>query len=145
MIIVGFSSKFRERVAEWHSALAMFSIGIILLMEGETFALAPYSEIQNIATESTWGTICAGLGGLRLAILGVNGAMWRSPHLRAVCAGLSALVWSNFLTGYLSSHTPTLMLGMVSAALLFDLYNSYRAAQDARQEDDKRGGSGHSG
>lgn len=136
LVTEAFSHRFRVRSLEWFLALAMLLVGLELLRTGATFDLTPYVYLRGLAAENTWGWGCVILGGVRLVLLTVNGALPRgSPHLRAGLSGISMLVWGNLAAGYAASLFPTLMLSFVVPATLFEFLNVYRAAKDARAED----------
>lgn len=133
-----FRHRIHMRLAEWHLAFAMLVSGIVLLSGGDTFALDPYAVIRSIASEDTWGWFLLGVGGLRVAVLTINGTLPRgSPHLRATLSGISAVIWSVLFSGYLTSHVPSLMIAVTGAAILTEFVNIIRAAGSARLEDEK--------
>jgi hypothetical protein len=133
--------RFEHRLAEWHLAATMFLCGLTLLSPGMTFDLEPYYVIRQVASQEVWGWALILTGGLRLLVLAVNGALPRgSPHLRAGFAFIAAPMWSVLLAGFWTYHVPLLVTSFLVAAVVTEMVNAYRAAQDARAEDDKCGG-----
>lgn len=131
--------RFHRRLCEWYLACVMLSAGIVLLFSG-TFELPPYEIVRKIANQQTWAVLLTTLGGLRVMVLVANGAIRRgSPHMRAVLALLSAVLWAFLLAGLLAFNIPLLLGPFLAWAIFYDGANSYRAAQDAREEDDAGG------
>jgi hypothetical protein len=132
--------RFIRRVSEWYFAAVMTAIGIILL-DGNTFDLQPYALIRDYADQTTWALWLTFIGSARLVVLLINGGLRRgSPHLRIILASVSSLIWLTFFVCTAIATTTPLMLGpFLAGATIFDLINCYRAAQDARREDDESG------
>ena len=137
-IIAQIQHRFDKRLSEWNLAIAMTAIGIILLLQPQTFSLAPYAVIKMLFAEEVWGIICLTVGVLRLAVLVVNGSLKRgSPHLRAAFSFISIFIWSMLLAGYLGSHLPSLMIAMTGAAIFTEFITVYRTAGQSGREDDR--------
>lgn len=138
--VAALQHRFHRRLSEWHMAVVMLSTGIMLL-DASTFDRPPFELVKQIADQQTWAITMAAVGGARLAVLIVNGSLHRgSPHLRAFLAFVSALIWSGMLAGLWSFGTALLVGPFLAAAVLVEWVALYRAAQDAREEDDRRGG-----
>lgn len=124
-----FQSIIIPRLGEW------ITTGIILNMafmfRTHPNALFIYGRMDNIADADTWATLLFTLAGLRAAILIVNGAWMRSPHLRAIASALACFAWAQFMTG-------TDVFSQAVAPVLFvaDIINIIRATRDARFADD---------
>lgn len=132
--------RFHRRLSEWHLALLMFVTGLVLAST-DAFVLESFAAIEQIATQPIWSTTMASIGGLRIAVLTVNGALGRrSPHLRALLAFISIIIWSFLLAGLVQSSTPLLIGPFIAMAIAVDMINAFRASQDARREDDANGG-----
>jgi hypothetical protein len=131
--------RFHKRMCEWYMACVMFSAGLIILL-GTTFDLPQYEMVRKIASQHTWGSFMVILGAARIGVLAVNGALRRgSPHLRSGLSLISAVLWSFLLAGLLAFDVPLIIGAFLAWAIVFDAANSYRAAQDARKEDDAGG------
>lgn len=136
LALIFISERFHKRGLEWFLAAVMAFAGVILLVQGETFALSPYAFIKEIAAEETWGFAMAMIGGIRIIALMVNGVLPRGvPHVRVVMSLVSLIVWSEFAIGYLTARVPSLMIAFTVPACLFEMINAYRAATDAKVED----------
>lgn len=137
--------RFHLRMAEWANALAMLLCGVILLQPDATFDLLPYTSIREMLDEEAWGRIMSWLGGVRLLVLSVNGALRRgSPHMRWILSVLACVVWTFLLAGYLNSHQPSLMIAMTGTAMCAEFVNIARTAAAALNENEKcrSGGNG---
>ena len=135
-----FQKTFPARVLEWQMAFTMLLCGYVLSLPQHTFDLPPYQALRELADERTWMLICFWLGGARLALLGVNGALPRgSPHLRAAFAVFCGGVWVMLWVGFWSAGFPTLLFAFVPVAACSEIVNIARAAIDAKAEDTVRG------
>jgi hypothetical protein len=125
----------RPRALDWMCAAMIFGWGVTLLLPGETLTSSPaYLELLDRFPESVWGVILLGIGLLRFAALLINGHWRPSPLLRGAAALLGAIVWGQFLLGFLAT---SLIMGVVSAGvavnavmLIADLYSTARAGAD---------------
>lgn len=132
--------RFNRRMVEWYLAFVMFLCGLSLML-GPTFEMAPYVVVKTMAVQEVWSVLMTAIGGVRLVVLIVNGALERgSPHLRSLLAFLSAIIWSGLVWG-MWSFTPTLLGPFLVTAVLFEGVNVYRTAREARSEDDVKGSS----
>lgn len=136
--------SFRFRLSEWMLAGCMLSWGWILLLPYPTFDLPTFKGMAAIAPEDTWGVACLILGGLRIAVLAINGAWIRSTHGRTVTAFLSCFVWCQIDIGLFNSGAVTPGNGIYLIFLAADCFNIYKCATEARGVDEaRRNGSGH--
>lgn len=134
--LVTIKHRLHRRLCEWHLAVVMMLSGLALMV-GDTFLLEPFAVVRQIASQDTWAWTLFIVGFLRFGVLFVNGAIERgSPHLRSGLASISTLLWSVMLAGLLAFKTPLLIGPFLAAAVIFDLVNAFRAAQDARVEDE---------
>jgi hypothetical protein len=93
-----------------------------------------------MAAQPIWAILMAVTALARFAVLVINGKLARgSPHLRSGLAFVSAVIWSFLFAGLLTFHKPLLLGPFMISAIVFEAANSYRAAQDARKEDDAVG------
>jgi hypothetical protein len=126
------------RLAEWHLAVTMTLCGFGLLQPGDVFAMPHYAVLSYLADEDVWGWTLLVVGALRLMALTVNGALPRgSPHLRALLAIVSCVLWSALLMGFMSAGSPSLMVPVTAAAVFTEFVNIYRSAGSARVEDER--------
>lgn len=138
--------RFDRRVAEWHMAGAMTAAGGALLA-GVSYGLPRYEIAGLSADEATWGWALLSIGLARLTVLAVNGSLRRgSPHLRWALAAASGVLWSFMLAALLLSAAGTKALApFLLAHMAVETVNAFRAAQDARREDDHNGGGAANG
>lgn len=127
----------RSRALDWACAAMIVSWGVTLVLPGATLELSSaYAFLLAVAPEATWAGIFLAVGLLRFAALVINGH-WKegSPVLRAIAAGIGAVVWLLFLAGFLDLSIDR---GVVSAGvgvnlvlLGADLFSCARAGADA--------------
>lgn len=131
-----FADAFFPRLLEWQAAFVMAAGGVLMIMNADLMqdSRVGYDLMLRWATQATWGQFALTLGGLRLAVLLVNGAWRRSPHARAMAAFLSCAVWFPLYT----SLSAAAGWGMVLAGgmLIGDLLNVVRTMRDARIVDE---------
>lgn len=140
MIWRHFSTSLREtfptRASEWALAVMLFLWGIVLAVNVDLFTESrSFSEIARVFGQSTLSWMCLAAGGGRLAMLAVNGAWRRSPHLRAIGAFVSAGFWFMISMGFLQAGTFGTGLAVYPVLFLLDAYNVIRAAGDAGTAD----------
>ena len=131
------------RTSEFGAALVQLFFAITLSLPGDTLAGGPaYAGFRNLGVEESFLTLVLGvMGALRIGALYVNGAVRRSPELRAICAvfgcGLFvslgvAFGWA-WLTG--APDAPTGLgtaTGTYFALAIVELISVYRTGADAR-------------
>lgn len=128
--------RFGGRSLEWFLGTVLAAMGATLLWHGDTFALAPYVFIREIAAEETWGTIFIIIGLARLAALIINGLIKHGmPHIRILLSLLSLMVWVELAVGYVTAQVPSLMISFTVSAVLFEFINCYRTGFEAGVED----------
>lgn len=142
MIHVRFAQVFPLRVAEWFASGAMATWGVIVLSHPEVLeAGEAWRGLLTIAPGPFWGWAALLSGVIGWTALAINGALRRTPHVRAVCAAMRCAVWLMVTTGLLMSGQLTTALAMYPWALALDVYNVYRASGDARTSDEGYKGS----
>lgn len=147
MMILKLQTHFPLRVADWLTAGILLSWGIACLnIEPAVWSLPIYSGLRTFASQETWGTLSTVLGATRMIALFINGSMRRTPHIRALGAFFTVFIWLQLTLGMFVSATPTIAIAIYPWLCLADMYNVYRAAQDARESDysiSSRGNKGH--
>ncbi len=86
--------SFPVRKSEWIAAFVLLGCSFILGINPDLFQTLPgYTEMSKFGPQWVWqwGLFIFGL--VRIFILGINGAYWRTPHLRALMAFLSCFIW----------------------------------------------------
>lgn len=127
---------FPLRICDWLISGILLSWGLACLAApSDVWELPINHELANLAPQFGWGTAATALGMIRLGALFVNGAMRRSPHLRAVGAFFSLFLWMQLTLAVLTGHLPALAAIIYPWLLIGDFYNVYRAAQDAKFSD----------
>lgn len=140
--LIGMALKLQEhvplRIVEWLVAGFLVSWGLAALAIEETIWQLPVNrELANLGSKDLWGCFALSLGAIRFAALFVNGAVQRSPHARALGAFMSIFLWTQLTLGVITGGMETISVVVYPWVLLADLYNVYRASQDARFSDKK--------
>jgi hypothetical protein len=137
MMIVKLSSHFPLRVTDWLVALIAFTWGFVCLQApAETWELPIYDSVRIFAGQGTWGSVVLCLGLARIVALFINGAYRRTPHARMVGAFLMAFVWLQLsFAMFQQEYHPIAATAIYPWLFLADIYNVYRAAQDAKVAD----------
>ena len=122
-------TTFDARASEWALAVATLLLGVSFVFNETLFVDSGWRALAQFASQETWGFVCTTLGALRLLVLLINGAWWRSPHLRALMAFLSCFVWWQMS----SDLVPNFALGfaLLPPILALDAYNAIRAGREA--------------
>lgn len=113
------SESYRAKRLEWFFAALLMFLGVWLLLPFETFASSPtYLMMARWADETTWGLAFFAAGWVRLVIIVINGAWWRTAFFRAVAAFYSLFFWLSLFVGILAANPESLgmMYGLVFAA-----------------------------
>lgn len=146
-----FATTFPRRVTEWASATTVASLGILIsagTMHGFLTPLAAgelyLGGLARVAPLAIWGPLLILLGLWRLSALAINGAWRPTPHMRALTAALSGLVYLQLIIGVVAAAGPILALAMLPPLLGAEIYVSMRASEEAREADEvaarRRGG-----
>lgn len=136
--LVSLHHQFPIRITDWLLSAMLFSWGMTLfVIQPQVWDLPLYEGLSDIAAQRTWAAIATVVGLTRLAALFVNGAVRRSPHLRAFGAGISTLIWLQISLSLLFSTQPTAAAAIYPWLMFADMFNVYRAARDAGTSDTK--------
>ena len=135
MLILHIRKHFRVRATEWLLSGVMLLWGVLLLCPSDTFAMPSYGELARIGSEDAWGWFGVTVGGLRLLVLIINGALRPSPHLRAILAWLSSYFWWQLSLGFYMAGEGGMALALCPLAVVFDVFNAAMAAGDAGEID----------
>ncbi len=137
MIIMKLGSHFPLRVVDWLVACVVLTWGVVCLnVGGETWYLPMYESLRLYASQAAWGWIAIALGSFRVMFLFINGAMRKSPHLRMIGAFLTAFMWLQLsFSMFQSEYNSIAATAIYPWLFLADIYNVYRAAQDAKLAD----------
>lgn len=142
-----FAAAFFPRLSEWIAASMLLAIGVMLLLNPDqlqTPGVRAYGLMLSIMDQESWSNSYIAFSMVRLVVLLVNGALRRSPHLRALSAFLSCLPWTLLVLSF--SQTFGFAFIMACGWLAMDMVNILRAMRDARTVDEfyaRSPGSGH--
>ena len=138
MMIVRLADHFPLRVSDWACAMILTLWGLIgFYVAPTTWDLPIFSGLAHIAPQIIWATAAAFIGSARLIALFINGAVRRTPHVRAVGAFIAVFVWLQISLGLLWSDAIAPSLAVYPVLFIVDIYNVYRASEDARRADIK--------
>lgn len=135
-MIYGISTHFPARFSEWLLSCILISWGASLLfMDPAKYELAVFTGLSQIASQAMWAVYAILVGMVRIAALIINGAYARSPWLRLIGAFIAVPVWANMTLGIMAEQVISTATGVYPWLMFADIYNVYRAAQDARISD----------
>lgn len=138
MVIMKLTRSFPIRVMEWLLSGIMLSWSVVCWnLRPEEWAQPIFSGLAVIADQNTWAFFAFWIGTTRLAMLGINGAWRPSPHLRALGAFLSCFMWLQLTLGIVAAEMRGVGIAILPWLLIADIYNVFRASNDARMSDDR--------
>jgi hypothetical protein len=137
MMIVKLGNHFPIRVLDWFVAGVTLSWGIVCLNVGQaTWDLPIYDPLRLLAPQGAWGAFAVMMGLSRMTALFINGAYRRTPHTRMVGAFLTTFMWLQLSFAMFQGEYHAIAATAIYPWLfLADIYNVYRAAQDAKSAD----------
>jgi hypothetical protein len=122
-----------SRDLEWHCAGTDAAIAILLALPGSTFATgAIWDQFAAIMSENEWAALIGTVALIRILALAINGHWRRTPLLRALTAGMGAVLHAYLITLFWVPSVGAFGTGAAfSAALaLSDIRSTYRAGRD---------------
>ncbi|MDI1266808.1 MAG: hypothetical protein PS018_26445 [bacterium] len=134
-ITTSFRETFHARASEWALAAVLFNWGLVLSLNMTLFEGASYAELAALAPQVAWAWLCLLFGAFRLAVLAINGAWRRSPHIRSACAFVACFVWFQISMGLLQSGTWSTGLAVYPVLFFLDIFNVIRAIGEAGRSD----------
>lgn len=137
MIHVRLSSHWRVRRSEWLLALCTLSLGIVYLNVPGLFEPRYFATMLALMPQRQWGTLAALIGLARLTMLLINGAWRASPHLRALGAQASCLLWATLFISAIAAQSTVQSVGFWLIFFVFDAFSAVDAAGDARLADER--------
>jgi CHASE2 domain-containing sensor protein len=121
---------FEVRASEWMLTGATLSLAFVFFVNDTMFLSQGFSGMREILNyRITWAWIFLFVGLLRLMVLTINGAYWRTPHLRALTAFLCSGVWFFLCVGFLRNGS--VLAALVPWIFFLDVYNVKRASREA--------------
>lgn len=136
MMIVKLQQHFPLRVTDWLLGGILTTWGMLCLyLDPAAWELPIYSGLRAFASQQAWGSVALILGSMRMTALFVNGAVRRTPHVRGVGAFLSVLIWLQLSLAMFQAEVATVAVAIYPWLFVADIYNVYRASQDARDSD----------
>lgn len=123
---------FEARASEWALGWMLFLWGVILNSSPDALANSRgLKSLLSIGFQDSWALAAILIGGGRLLVLGFNGTIRRSPHLRAAAAFMSGFFWMQISLGLVASGNATTGLAVYPVLLALDSYNVFRAMREA--------------
>lgn len=135
MMLVRFHHKFTTRATEWLFATFLVGWALLLFAVPSMFegpVAAQFIALKATFNQQTWAFGCAVVGLTRLVALYINGSRRSTPYVRMLFAFLSCFFWYQISLGLFVSGIPTTGWAIYPVILLFEMYNVFRAASDAR-------------
>ena len=133
MMLVHFKETFPFRVAEWFLTICLMSWGMVLI--NPAFVPAQHilgGTVFTFIDPALLALGCLIVGLFRFAALTINGLWWRTPSIRLAMAFLSNFFWVLIVLGVVASGRVSTGLAIYPWFVVLELYNSFRAAHDAR-------------
>ncbi|MEF2073466.1 hypothetical protein [Consotaella aegiceratis] len=124
-----------DRLTDWLLTGFTLAWGITLAGEGDTFALSSFAVIKTWAPEMAWAVACLIVGFARLALLIINGAWRKSPHLRIAAALGTIPLWTLLSIGYHLAHSGVPGDLIYALCALAEIVSAYRASIEAGYND----------
>ena len=127
-----------DRGAEWLVSSAMVSIGIVLLMPGDSLSIPAYRFFDEFHFgDAGWSAVFLTVGGASLATLWWNGRSPRSSTYRRVACAVRFMLWMQLFVSLMavSMFGPRPVApgaGFSATFMLFELISFYRAMRDVR-------------
>lgn len=121
---------FESRASEWMLTGATLSLAAVFFVNEGMFLREAFEGLRGMnSSRFFWGFIFAIIGLIRLTVLLVNGAYWRTPHFRAATAFLSSGIWFVLCAGF--ARNGSVLIALVPWIFFLDAYNTRRAAKEA--------------
>src|SRR5690606_37859289 len=125
---------FEARASEWALTGAILTMAVVFYLNDTMFLSPAFSGLRDIANNQyIWASVFTVVGMLRLAVLLVNGAYWRTPHLRSFTAFLCAGVWFTLFLGFVRDGS--VLSALMPWIFFLDAYNAKRAARETGQSE----------
>lgn len=135
-MLLKLQDHFPLRVSDWFVAGILTTWGLaVLAAPPEVWSWGLYRGLAIMAPKYVWGALALCLGIVRLCALFINGAVRRTPHVRAAGAFLAMFIWMQMSLSGLTSGTGSISAFFYPWLVMIDFYNVYRAAQDAKFSD----------
>lgn len=132
MIIMEFKKHFPPRAIEWLMSALLTSWGAsVILQPGMFTSNSVWSGMTAMAAQESWGLYAFCVGLARGTALFINGAWYRTPHIRIVAAFACCFVWTQIMIGLLHSDTANVLTALIPWFIAADIYSSFRAGADA--------------
>lgn len=124
------STTFEVRASEWMLTGAMLSLALVFFTNETMFFNYEYAGLRYLLNSSqSWAWVFLLVGLLRLSVLTINGAYWRTPHLRALTAFLCSGVWFFMCVAFLREGS--VVAAIIPWVFFLDVYNVKRASKEA--------------
>lgn len=120
-----------QRICEVALAWVTLFTGVIFTFNDKLDAARNpvLASLFEVATQDVWAVVFFTVGAVRLAVLIVNGIYFRTPHLRAILAVISVVLWYRMSDGAIAGLT--LSASIYPVFIFADSYNAWRAAREA--------------
>lgn len=132
--------SFELRLAEFGSATTMTLWAVTLVYYPGLLDTWAYRFLGNMMPQEYWITLLGIVGFGRLAILLVNGAISKSPHLRSLASFLSGAIWIQIAIAFWQADVTPTAYAVYAVAAGTDYFSLIRASREARRLDVKNAG-----
>lgn len=127
----------REIITEWVLAFGLLTWGISITILPDLFKSHDfYSGLSSIAPQWIWATGTIITAVIRLIALSLDGRWRFSPHVRALTAALSNIMWGSLLTiAVLQVPFRAPSIAILGIPLTLEFLTLWWSAGDAKFED----------
>lgn len=130
MSIQSLRETFEARASEWMLTGAVLSLAVVFFANEAMFWRDSFEGLRDInKSRLFWAFLFTIVGLIRLTVLIVNGAYWRTPHFRAAAAFFCTGIWFVLCAGFVRNGS--VLIALVPWIFFLDAYNTRRAAREA--------------
>jgi hypothetical protein len=136
MMVIKLQQHFPLRVTDWLLGGIVTTWGLVCLyLPASSWDQPIYSGLRHLADQETWGLFAVIVGVARMVALFINGAVRRTPHIRGMGAFVTMFLWLQLSLAMFNAEISTIGVAIYPWLFIADIYNVYRASQDARDSD----------
>lgn len=119
------------RFSEWMLAFIMLGLGLMYALPEHSMDAPAMMQMTYTMPETAWGVVSIIIGGVRILVLGINGAWKKQGHARAVLGILCLLVWTQTAIVFLNYPPASPGDIIFPIFVISELFLIFRAAKEA--------------
>ena len=129
--ITRLQKSLNTRFCEWMLAFIMLGLGLMYALPEASMAAPAMMQMTYTMPETAWGIVSVVIGGVRILVLGINGAWKKQGHARAVLGILCLLVWTQTAIVFLNYPPASPGDIIFPIFVISELFLIFRAAKEA--------------